>query len=35
MVITTACSAIYSFGIFASAFVALVLTKFGRPTRRI
>src|SRR2546422_5606157 len=28
--ITTACSGIYSFGIFASAFVAFVLTEFDR-----
>src|SRR5438445_191117 len=30
VVITTACSGIYSFGIFASAFVAFVLTEFDR-----
>src|SRR3989449_3364611 len=30
VVITTACSGIYSFGIFASAFVAFVLTEFER-----
>lgn len=35
VVITTACSGIYSFGIFASAFVAFVLTEFERPTRRM
>ena len=35
VVITTACSGIYSFGIFASAFVAFVLTEFQRPARRV
>jgi len=30
VVITTACSGIYSFGIFASAFVAFVLTEYER-----
>src|SRR6058998_2946053 len=30
IVITTACSGIYSFGIFASAFVAFVLTEYER-----
>src|SRR5256712_986234 len=35
VVITTACSGIYSFGIFASAFVAFVLTEFHRPARRV
>jgi len=34
-VITTACSGIYSFGIFASAFIAFVLTEYERPSRRI
>jgi len=34
LVITTACSGIYSFGIFASAFVAFVLTEYERPSRR-
>ena len=33
LVITTACSGIYSFGIFASAFVAFVLTEFKRVSR--
>jgi len=33
-VISTACSGLYSFGIFASAFVAFVLTEYERPTRR-
>lgn len=35
VVITTACSGIYSFGIFASAFVAFVLTEYERPSKRI
>lgn len=35
IVITTACSGIYSFGIFASAFLAFVLTEFQRPARRV
>jgi len=35
VVITTSCSGIYSFGIFASAFVAFVLTEFNRPTRKV
>ena len=35
VVITAACSGIYSFGIFASAFVAFVLTDFELPTRRM
>jgi exosortase/archaeosortase family protein len=35
VVITTACSGIYSFGIFASAFLAFVLTEYERPSRRI
>src|SRR5256885_1700502 len=35
VVITTACSGIYSFGIFASAFVAFVLTEYDRLTGRI
>lgn len=34
VVITTACSGIYSFGIFASAFVAFVLTEFERFQRK-
>src|SRR5437016_5197592 len=32
IVITTACSGIYSFGIFASAFVAFVLTEYKRSS---
>jgi exosortase/archaeosortase family protein len=35
VVITTACSGIYSFGIFASAFVAFVLTEYEGLSRRI
>lgn len=35
VVITTACSGIYSFGIFASAFVAFVLTEYERPSFRV
>jgi len=35
VVITTACSGIYSFGIFASAFVAFVLTEFQTMSRRV
>jgi len=34
VVITTACSGIYSFGIFAAAFLAFVLTEFQRLTSR-
>ena len=35
VVITTACSGIYSFGIFASAFVAFVFTEFDQMSRRL
>ena len=35
LVITTACSGIYSFGIFAAAFLAFVLTEYARPSRRV
>src|SRR5207244_10829697 len=35
LVITTACSGIYSFGIFASAFVAFVLAEERSMTKRI
>jgi exosortase/archaeosortase family protein len=35
VVITTACSGIYSFGIFASAFVAFILTEYKTPSRRV
>src|SRR5213079_2024789 len=34
VVITTACSGIYSFGIFASAFAAFVVTEYERLTNR-
>jgi archaeosortase C (PEF-CTERM variant) len=35
VIITTACSGIYSFGIFAAAFVAFVLTQYRKPTARM
>ncbi len=35
VLITTACSGIYSFGIFASAFVAFVLTEFDRVRPKV
>jgi len=35
IVITTACSGIYSFGIFAAAFAAFVLTEYDRPSSRL
>ncbi|TMA05549.1 MAG: hypothetical protein E6J94_08885 [Methanobacteriota archaeon] len=35
VVITTSCSGIYSFGIFASAFLAFVLTEYDHLTKRI
>ncbi|MGI0149128.1 MAG: exosortase/archaeosortase family protein, partial [Thermoplasmata archaeon] len=35
VVITTACSGIYSFGIFASAFIAFVTTEYERSTQRV
>lgn len=35
VVITTACSGIYSFGIFASAFIAFVLTEYEQLSGRI
>src|SRR5437773_5625206 len=35
VVITTACSGIYSFGIFASAFAAFVLTEYATLTKRL
>ncbi len=35
VVITTACSGIYSFGIFAAAFVSFVLTEYEKPTARV
>jgi len=35
LVITTACSGIYSFGIFAAAYIAFLLTEYGHPSRRL
>jgi exosortase/archaeosortase family protein len=35
IVITTACSGVYSFGIFASAFLAFILTEFEVLQRRV
>jgi exosortase/archaeosortase family protein len=35
VVITTACSGIYSFGIFASAFSAFVLTEYEKLTKKV
>ncbi len=35
LVITTSCSGIYSFGIFASAFLSFVLTEYAKPSRRM
>jgi exosortase/archaeosortase family protein len=35
LVISTACSGIYSFGIFASAFAAFVLSEYELPSRRL
>ena len=35
VVITTACSGIYSFGIFAAAFLAFVLTEYERASIRV
>ncbi len=35
VVITTACSGIYSFGIFASAFAAFVMTEYEKPSKRL
>ncbi len=35
IIITTSCSGIYSFGIFASAFAAFVLTEYERPSKRM
>ena len=35
VVITTACSGIYSFGIFAAAFVAFVFTEYERPSKSV
>src|SRR5712692_6572279 len=35
LVISTSCSGIYSFGIFASAYAAFLLTEYERPSRRM
>jgi len=35
VVITTACSGIYSFGIFAAAFVSFVATEYNRLSRKV
>lgn len=35
VVITTACSGIYSFGIFAAAFVSFVTTEYAHPSRKL
>ncbi len=35
LVITTACSGIYSFGIFAAAYIAFLLTEYAHPSRRL
>jgi exosortase/archaeosortase family protein len=35
LVISTACSGIYSFGIFASAYASFFLTEYERPSRRL
>jgi len=35
VVITTACSGIYSVGIFASAFISFILTEYERPSPRV
>ncbi len=35
LVITTSCSGIYSFGIFAAAYIAFLLTEYARPSRRL
>jgi exosortase/archaeosortase family protein len=35
VVISTACSGIYSFGIFAAAFLAFVVTEYSSPSRRV
>ena len=35
LVITTACSGIYSFGIFAAAYIAFLLTEYAAPSRRL
>lgn len=35
VIISTSCSGIYSFGIFASAYVAFLLTEYKRPSTRL
>jgi exosortase/archaeosortase family protein len=35
LVITTSCSGIYSFGIFAAAYIAFLLTEYAHPSRRL
>ena len=35
LVITTSCSGIYSFGIFAAAYLAFLLTEYAHPSRRL
>jgi exosortase/archaeosortase family protein len=35
LVITTSCSGIYSFGIFAAAYVAFLATEYAHPSRRL
>jgi exosortase/archaeosortase family protein len=35
LLISTSCSGIYSFGIFASAYAAFLLTEYERPSRRL
>ncbi|HYM39784.1 MAG TPA: archaeosortase/exosortase family protein [Thermoplasmata archaeon] len=35
LVISTACSGIYSFGIFAAAYVAFLTTEYAHPSRRL
>jgi len=35
LVITTSCSGIYSFGIFASAFASFILTEYTKPDRKL
>ena len=35
LVIATACSGIYSFGIFAAAYIAFLITEYSHPSRRL
>ncbi len=35
LVITTSCSGIYSFGIFAAAYIAFLTTEYAHPSRRL